>query len=161
MIRFIIPTFFGLGYINILPGTIGSLVAIPLAYYLLLTGGFFFLIMCGIGMFFLGWWSTNLYIGKSSKDTDPSEIIVDEVVGQWLSLLPFLFFSVAQKEIDYLLNDVGWLLSFILFRFFDILKPWPVNWADKMKTSLGVMLDDILAGIYAICIYLIIHFLLI
>ena len=109
MIRFIIPTFFGLGYINILPGTIGSLVAIPLAYYLLLTGGFFFLIMCGIGMFFLGWWSTNSYIGKSSKDTDPSEIIVDEVVGQWLSLLPFLFFSVAQKEIDYLLNDVGWL----------------------------------------------------
>ena len=76
---------------------------------------------------------------------DPSEIIIDEFIGQLLSLIPLLFLSNFKLNLDYLFELL--LFSFLLFRFFDILKPWPINIIDRSRTSLSILLDDMVAGL--------------
>ena len=87
---------------------------------------------------------------------DPSEIIIDEFLGQLISLSPILFINSFKLD---KVNFFGLLvLSFLLFRFFDILKPWPIYIVDKSRTSLSILLDDVIAGLFAstfIIIYLI------
>ena len=73
---------------------------------------------------------------------DPAEVIIDEFLGQLVSMIPI--FTLAQGIKSLLLYG---LISFILFRFFDIVKPWPISYFDNMKNPLGVILDDIVAGI--------------
>lgn len=142
-----IATFFWVGYLRPAPGTWGSLAAIPVAWGLHILGG---PILLGLGVilsFALGWWATALET-KGKTDQDPSEIVIDEVAGQWLAFLPV---SIGAAHVGASLTALwpGWIAAFILFRLFDIWKPGPVGWADRRGDALGVMLDDIIAGIFA------------
>lgn len=144
----IIATFFGVGLLKPAPGTWGSLTAIPVAWLLHGVGGFPLLVIaCGV-VFVLGWQAT-LQATKDKADHDPSEIVIDEVVGQWIALLPLsagLWFAGAAP---WVFPYPGWIAAFLLFRLFDIWKPGPVGWADRKNTAMGVMLDDVIAGAMA------------
>ena len=83
-----------------------------------------------------------------SDDHDPSEIVVDELVGQWIALLP-LSYAAWSMGINILAMWPGWIAAFALFRLFDIWKPGPIGWADRRGDALGVMLDDVIAGFFA------------
>ena len=144
----IFTSFFGAGWLPKFPGTWGSIAAIPFAYILHILGGALWIAIACVICFLLGWWATKLQT-QNSDDHDPSEIVIDEVVGQWLAILPLSYlFEIASKN-AFLLPFPGVITAFILFRLFDIWKPWPVSWADNMDTPLGVMLDDVIAGIMA------------
>ena len=100
-------------------------------------------------LFVVGWWSADK-AETILKQKDPKQVVVDEVVGQWITLLAVTT------------NPFSYLFGFAFFRVFDILKPFPVSWADRqLKGGLGIMLDDVLAGIYgAISLYYTSRFLL-
>ncbi|OAN74664.1 phosphatidylglycerophosphatase A [Sulfitobacter sp. EhC04] len=148
-----IGTVFGVGYIRPAPGTWGSLVALPWGWLLHVLGGFPLLVIAVIAGFAKGWWATAK-MTAGSDDHDPSEIVVDEVVGQWIALLP-LSYAAWTRGLDMLVMWPGWIAAFVLFRLFDIWKPWLVGWADRRGDALGVMLDDVIAGIFAaLCVML-------
>ena len=133
----IVSTWFGCGFIKLAPGTIGSIAAVLLAWVLAELGGVLTLIIVTTVLFLIGIWAAHTYV-LTVQDEDPPQVVIDEVVGQCLTLL------VVPVDVLY------YLIGFVLFRLFDIIKPWPVNWADKnIKGGLGIMLDDVLAGIYA------------
>ena len=136
-------SWFGLGLLGRAPGTLGSLGAMPLAAALVLTGGPWTLFAGAVLVFFLGWRLTVLHLRDVTEIKDPQWIVIDEVAAQWavLATLPF---------------SLPWFAAgFVAFRFFDIVKPWPVSWADrKIGGGLGVMFDDVLAALYAIAILL-------
>ncbi len=144
----IIATVFGVGLIPFAPGTFGSLLALPLAYGLHVFGGFPMLLMATSLIFLLGWAATIHYT-KTTDSHDPSEVVIDEVAGQWVALLPvsgglwFMGFD------PWVFPYPGWVSAFILFRLFDIWKPLWVGWADRLDTPMGVMLDDVIAGGFA------------
>ncbi|MDF3413689.1 phosphatidylglycerophosphatase A [Sulfitobacter sp. M57] len=142
-----IGTVMGVGHIRPAPGTWGSLVALPWAWLLHVIGGLPLLALAIVVGFFKGWWATAR-MTAGQDDHDPSEIVVDEVVGQWIALLP-LSYAAWSMEISILAMWPGWIAAFALFRLFDITKLGPVGWADRMNTPLGVMLDDVIAGIFA------------
>lgn len=138
-----IATWFGCGLSPIVSGTAGSLGALPFAFAIHYYLGNNALFLASLGMFALGVWASNQYLAHMQCGEDPREIVVDEVAGQWL-LLSVLMPSPA-----------SYLLGFVLFRAFDIVKPWPVSYADSnIKGGMGVMLDDMLAALYPIMVYL-------
>ncbi len=143
----VIATFFGVGYLRPAPGTWGSLAALPAAYLLHLLGGFALLAIGTLVAFLAGWWVTAAAT-KGEKDHDPSEIVIDEVAGQWLALWA-LSWPASAHGLAILALWPGWVTAFVLFRLFDIWKPGPVGWADRRGDALGVMLDDIIAGVMA------------
>lgn len=133
----LIATWFGAGLLPGAPGTWGSLAALPFAWLLHWGLGPFGLLAAVAVAFVLGLWSVGRVAGGAAGD-DPAQVVIDEVAGQWLTLL----FVGPHLPL--------YLAGFLLFRLADILKPWPVCWVDRaMKGPLGVMLDDILAGVYA------------
>lgn len=142
-----IGTVFGIGYLRPAPGTWGSLAALPLAWALHLAGGFPLLIMATAAVFILGVWATT-EMTEGSDDHDPSEIVIDEVAGQFIALLP-LSSAAGKLGIDITVLWPGWIAAFLLFRLFDIWKPGPIGWADRRGDPLGVMLDDVIAGAFA------------
>ncbi len=148
----LIATFCYVGLIRPAPGTWGSLAALPLAWLLHWVGGFPLLLVASVAVFALGYWATKVETAAGG-DPDPSEIVIDEVVGQWIALFPLsagLWFAGAAPHV---FPWPGWVGGFLLFRLFDIWKPWPVSWADGLHGPMGVMLDDVLAGIMAaICV---------
>ena len=154
MMRFI-ATFGFVGLIPVAPGTFGSLAALPCAWILHWIGGFPALVIATIAVLGIGLWATTDLSAIAGADPDPSEIVVVEVVGQWIALVPLsagLWFAGAAGHV---FPWPGWLAGFVLFRLFDIWKPWPVSWADNLHSPLGVMLDDVLAGVMAaICVAL-------
>ena len=143
----IIGTIFGVGYIRPAPGTWGSLVALPWAWLLHVLGGFPLLLLGVIAAFLKGWWATSK-MTEGSDDHDPSKIVIDEVVGQWIALLP-LSYAAWSNDISVHVMWPGWIAAFALFRLFDIWKPWIIGWADRRGDALGVMLDDVIAGVFA------------
>ncbi|WP_187431875.1 Phosphatidylglycerophosphatase A [Roseobacter fucihabitans] len=143
----LIATLAGVGYIRPAPGTWGSLVALPWGWLLHVLGGFPLLLLGVVVAFAKGWWATA-QMTKDSADHDPSEIVVDELVGQWIALLP-LSYAAWSMGLNILVMWPGWIAAFALFRLFDILKPGPVGWADRRGDALGVMLDDVIAGFFA------------
>jgi len=153
MTRFI-ATWFYSGLLKPAPGTWGSLASLPFAYAMLWAGwGIWHLLGICTVIFLLGWWATHEET-KDKDDHDPSEIVIDEVVGQWLAIsVLFCFntmFSLSEKSDFQSLEFFVWFFTgFALFRLFDIWKPFPVSWADKKTTAFGVMFDDVLAGIMA------------
>ena len=144
----IIGTVFGVGYIRPAPGTWGSLVALPWAWLLHVLGGFPILLLGVIAAFLKGWWATSK-MTEGSDDHDPSEIVIDEVVGQWIALLP-LSYAAWSNDIPVHVMWPGWIAAFALFRLFDIWKPWPIRDLDhRLGGGLGIMLDDLAAALYA------------
>lgn len=141
----IIATFFYTGLLPKAPGTWGSLAALPFAVILHNWGGFYALLLASIIVFFIGWWATiKETVGKDNHD--PGEIVIDEVAGQWITLLPSSYMFTRH---DLPMIWPALVAGFIFFRLFDIFKPWPISWADNKETAFGVMLDDVLAGILA------------
>lgn len=139
-----IATFGYVGLFPFAPGTAGSLAALPFGLALLALGGASALLAGAVFAFGLGWWATGA-MTAGLADHDPSEIVIDEVAGQWLALLPL-----ATLPALWTTNAmVALAAGFVLFRLFDITKPFPVSWADNMTTPFGVMFDDILAGLMA------------
>lgn len=131
-------TWFGAGFSFHAPGTMGSLNALPMAALIAWLAGSQALAIAAIVPFILGMIYTARYLRAEPTATDPQWIVIDEVVGLWITL------AVVP------LNVIWYALGFGLFRLFDITKPWPVSWADRsVPGALGMMLDDVLAGLYA------------
>jgi len=130
---------FGSGLSPWAPGTTGSLAA--LLPWLALRDLEWPAYIAVIALAFaLGVWVSNVVIARLRID-DPGVVVWDEFVGQWIALLPLV---VAPRNWPWV------VVGFALFRLFDICKPWPVSWADRrVKGGFGVMLDDVLAGVYA------------
>ncbi len=142
-----IATVGGTGYLRPAPGTWGSLAALPLAYGLHQLGGFPLLAIATVICTVLGIWATaEMTRGKANHD--PSEIVVDEVAGQWLAIWA-ISYPAWSKGIEITALWPGWIAAFVLFRLFDIWKPGPVGWADRKEGPVGVMMDDVIAGFLA------------
>ncbi|GAB6053337.1 hypothetical protein JCM17960_21570 [Magnetospira thiophila] len=133
----LLATWFGSGLLPKMPGTWGSLAALPFAWVLMGIGGWPLLLLATLVIFPVGVWSGGAYAARQGRE-DPGPVVIDEVAGQWLTL--------CVVPLDPLLFGLG----FVLFRLADIFKPWPVSVADRrIKGGLGIMLDDILAAVYA------------
>ncbi|SIT78934.1 phosphatidylglycerophosphatase A [Yoonia rosea] len=143
----LIATFFYVGHIRPAPGTWGSLAALPAGWAIYTLFGPWGLIAGIVLSYVLGVWATGVET-KGKDNHDPSEIVIDEVCGQWIALLP-LAFGAARQDVDILLLWPGWVAAFALFRLFDITKWGPIGWADRIHGPTGVMLDDVIAGIFA------------
>lgn len=127
-------TWFGAGLAPRAPGTFGTLAAIPLI--LIYRFGPAWSVAALMGIMAVAVWSAHR-TGELLGREDPSQVVIDEAAGLFVTLflLPITWESV--------------LLGFILFRFFDIVKPWPVRQSERLKGGLGIVVDDLLAGIYA------------
>jgi len=140
----IIATYFGLGLSPKAPGTVGSIGTLPLAFVLCYFFGALGIIVAAIPIAVVGIYATDVLI-RDQEEKDPGKVVVDEVVGQ---LLAFLFVADALRG-----NTDDWwlyLVGLAAFRFFDICKMGPVKWFDsKMKNAVGVMMDDVCAGLLA------------
>lgn len=143
----IIATFFYTGYLKPAPGTWGSLAGLIVAYPLLSWLGYWGLLVAIAVAYALGYWAT-IQETKGQTNHDPSEIVIDEVVGIWIALLPVAS-GAEMMGVPYTALWPGWIAAFALFRLFDIIKPWLVGWADRIDNATGVMLDDVIAGIFA------------
>ena len=131
-----IATWFGSGLLPGAPGTWGSLAALPFAAALAWFGGAWALSVATIVSFIVGVWASQRY-ADAIDSKDPGCVVIDEVAGQWLAILP-----VATNF---------WLypIAFLAFRLFDITKPWPAKNAENLPGGMGIMTDDIVAGVYA------------
>ena len=145
-----------IGKIKYAPGTFASLISCFLFLFLINIFHIAFLLLIMIIIFFYSFIAINNSFGEFESD-DPKEIVIDEVLGQMLVLLAMPIY-----EILYPLPGLYYyILSFLLFRLFDVWKPFPVSYADnKIKGTLGIMLDDILAALYSILIMIVIFFFL-
>ena len=143
----IISTLFYIGFLTKMPGTLGSMVGLFFGALILMYFKYEFFLMFFLMITVIGLYSVNQY-QKTAGKSDKSEIIIDEFVGQ---LVPLMIIDI---------NLVNLFLSFILFRFFDILKFYPANVVDrKYSNYFGVILDDIIAGIQASLVILLFYFL--
>ena len=141
-----LATWGSLGLLKPGPGTWGTLGALPFGYALLFFGGIPALLIASVTVFILGLWSAK-HFEQMVREKDSGMVVIDEVVGMWVTLIPAL------------LTPLSFILAFILFRLFDILKPWPICWLDKkFKGAIGVMIDDVMAGIYAALVLMGLHY---
>lgn len=137
----LVATFFGAGTFPAASGTFGSMAALPFGIALLQIPapyGRFVLLVAVTGVLLLGVWASGRYCA-ATEQPDSGDVVIDEVAGQWLALV----FAAPD-------NPWHFLAAFLLFRFFDIVKLWPASWAqDHLPGGWGVMMDDIVAGLYA------------
>lgn len=135
------------GHLRPAPGTFGSLAALILALPFLYVGSLFLFLLAIALVWIIGHQATTAYVHDTGRH-DPSELVIDEVVGQWIGLLPVVLMTTG-------ISLLHLLLAFLLFRGFDIVKPWPIAWVDQsLQGATGVMLDDVFAGIAAaLCLY--------
>jgi len=145
----VVSSVFGIGFFDIAPGTIMSAIAVPLAVLIAIYGGGGMGVLASsIIVLVIGILSCADYVRETGR-VDPSECVIDELAGQWLACaFALLTFGGLLPPTRNLLLPFG--LAFALFRLFDIWKPWPVSWAENnLKGGLGVMMDDIVAGLMA------------
>ena len=149
-------TFFMIGKVKYAPGTLASLITCVLFFILINIFSFTIIFLFTLVIFLYSFIAINNSF-KEFKSEDPQEIVIDEVVGQMLPLL-----AIPIYETLYPLPTIYYCFSsFVLFRIFDIYKFFPINYIDNnVKGALGIMLDDIFAGIYSIIIIIIIFFFL-
>ena len=154
----IFVTCFGIGKIKFAPGTFSSLVTSVILFYsfhvLNISNESILYILLII--FFYSFYAVNNYI-KDNNNKDPKEVVVDEVIGQ---SIPIYLYELAHESSTNTQEAVlSYLYIFLLFRFFDIKKPFPANYIDKnLKNSLGVILDDVIAGFYVVLTLIIFMF---
>ena len=144
----LIGTVCGIGYLRPAPGTWGSLAALPMVQVLHELGGFPLLVIATLAVFIAGLWATREMTG-GKDDHDPSEIVIDEVAGQFIALWGISYLSWT-NGFEIMMFWPECVVGFVLFRLFDIVKPGPVGWADRRKDPMGVMLDDVFAGVLAV-----------
>lgn len=151
----LIATFFYVGLLRPASGTWASAAALLLGMVILRYLGFAALVLATLAATMLGFWACQVELNDRPGE-DPSEIVIDEVAGQWLTLLfpaaGFYFSAMGQSLLQ---SGAGWLpwpayvVPFVLFRLFDIWKPWLVGRADRRGDAAGVMIDDLWAGLFA------------
>lgn len=141
--------FFGVGLLRPAPGTWGSAAAILLGLMIDRTFGVFALLGATILITALGFWACAREL-RDRPGADPGEIVIDEVAGQWIALL-FPAFAFWNRGLDDWAYSAwpGWVAAFLFFRLFDIWKPWIIGRADRRGDAAGVMLDDLIAGVFA------------
>lgn len=156
-INLIFSTFVGVGYIRIAPGTFASLITSVILFYLFRFSNLFesFIIVCLIIVFFFFY---SLYAIKSLeshfKQKDAKQIVIDEVIGQSIPILLIEYIAFLQTQ-SFGADLYLYIISFILFRFFDILKPFPIGYFDKnYKNSFGILFDDVLSGVFTLVVIL-------
>lgn len=154
MIARLIGTVGHVGYLRPAPGTWGSAVAIPIAWVIWALLGPVLLALLTFLAFLAGLWATREII-STGDNHDPSEVVIDELVGQWIALLPVAVGASVMNAPFWALWP-GIIVAFGAFRLFDIWKPGPIGWADRRGDALGVMLDDVIAGIFAAAVVLIV-----
>ena len=143
-------TMLGLGKIKFIPGTIGSLATVITLYVIFhilnVTSNF---VLLGLVIIFIySFPAVSSYI-KNNENKDPGEIVIDELIGQSIPIFAYEISHGTEKSSDEAL--IFYCISFVLFRFFDIVKPFPVSFFDKnFKNSFGVIMDDVCAGLYVI-----------
>ncbi len=151
-IIFLFVTIFGIGKLSKIPGSIASLVTVFFLFFVFHVVNFspnYFIIFL-IAVFFASLFLINKYI-ENSETKDPKEIVIDEFIGQ---SIPISLYEVAHASA----KDNGeifkiYFIIFILFRIFDIVKPYPVSYYDQnFKNSIGVVMDDVCAGLYVVAI---------
>jgi len=151
-INFLFVTLFGIGRIKKIPGSIASLATIFFLFFLfhiLNVSPNIFLILLII-IFFISLYSVKIFI-RDLTNKDPKEIVIDEFIGQSIPICLYEISHNTEKEIEQILKF--YLIMFVLFRIFDIIKPFPVSYYDKsFKNSFGVIMDDVCAGLYVVAI---------
>ena len=141
---FFIASLGGIGLIRFAPGTFGSIFSWFLFIYL---SHYLNMIVLTSLMFFLGIWVCEI-ISKDLEEKDDKSIVVDELIGMWIALMPTVYFADTQAE-----RTTIAILALVLFRFFDIVKPYPINLLDqKFKNGFGIVIDDVAAGIITLVI---------
>lgn len=131
---------FGIGFLPI-PGTMGSLITIIIYYLFYNYLNIIFFLFFIIFVFFYSYYFLNKTLNQSFSSSDPKEIVIDEFIGQSIPLL------ICENNFFLI------ILSFLLFRLFDVSKPWPASYFDlKIKNATGVIMDDIIAGLYTFLI---------
>ena len=146
----LLVTMFGLGKIKFMPGTFGSLATTIILFYLFHTLNISsYIILIGLIIIFIySFYAVSTYT-NDNKNKDPEEIVIDEFLGQSIPIYLYEISHGTTKESNEAI--VYYSLFFILFRYFDIMKPFPVNFFDKnFKNSFGVIMDDICAGVYVV-----------
>jgi len=143
-------TMFGLGKISKIPGTFGSLVTVIILYLFFhifnLPQNFILIVL--IVIFVVSFLAVANHI-KDNKNKDPKEVIIDEFIGQSIPIYLYEISHGIEKSPNEALIFYG--ICFVLFRFFDIAKPFPVSFFDKnFKNSFGVIMDDVFAGFYVV-----------
>ncbi len=141
----LIATWFGCGYAPVAPGTAGSLAAVAIAMVLNVWFGIqpYWFGILALALLWPGIWSADVVARQAGKK-DPGLVVVDEVIGQWVTI------AGAAR-----LNWKSWLAAFLLFRLFDIWKPLPVRQLERLPGGTGIVADDVMAGVYgAIAIFI-------
>jgi|TARA_S200000501_G_scaffold269112_1_gene252817 phosphatidylglycerophosphatase A len=133
-------TLFGIGLISFAPGTFGSLIAIFIWYAFVNVFSIFYFIVLFLFILSVSFYFTDIYL-ENYRKKDPSEVVIDEFLGQSIPLLFMVNFNMYEV-----------LIAFVTFRFFDIYKIYPINKMEDIRGSYGVILDDIVAGIYSLIV---------
>tara|TARA_B100000287_G_C20582262_1_gene760833 strand:- start:142 stop:636 length:495 start_codon:yes stop_codon:yes gene_type:complete len=152
-INFLFVTLFGIGKIKKIPGSIASLVTTLFLFFL-----FHFLnvspniiLISVIIIFLISIYAVNIFI-KDLDNKDPKEIVIDEFIGQSIPICLYEIAHEGSKETNLVLTF--YFIMFVLFRIFDIVKPYPVSYYDKnFKNSFGVIMDDVCAGLYVVAVF--------
>jgi phosphatidylglycerophosphatase A len=132
----VLATWFGCGYAPKGPGTAGSLGALLIAWPLRHQPSWFFALLALIFLAPAIWSASSTALQVNKKD--PQIVVIDEVIGQWIALAGAAMYSPA-----------AWITAFLLFRGFDIWKPWPIRQLERLPSGTGIVMDDVMAGIYA------------
>ena len=151
-IIFIFVTLFGIGKIKKIPGSFASLATTLFLYFLfhILNIPPNIILISIIFIFFISIYTVNIFI-KNMENKDPKEVVIDEFIGQSIPICLYEIAHEGNKETDKVL--IFYFVMFILFRIFDIVKPYPVSYYDKnFKNSFGVIMDDVAAGLYVVAV---------
>ena len=151
-INFLFVTLFGIGKIKKIPGSFASLATTIFLFFLFHILNFSpnIVLFSIIIIFFISLYAVNIFI-KNLTNKDPKEVVIDEFIGQSIPICLYEIAHNVPKETDQVLTS--YFIMFILFRIFDIVKPYPVSYYDKnFKNSFGVIMDDVCAGLYVVAI---------
>jgi len=151
-LNFLFVTLFGIGKIKKIPGSVASLATILFLFFLFHVLNFSPNIVLPLIVitFFISLYSINMFI-KDLTQKDPKEVVIDEFIGQSIPICLYEIAHNVPRETDQVLKF--YFIMFVLFRIFDITKPFPVNYYDKnFKNSFGVIMDDVCAGLYVVAI---------
>ncbi len=151
-INFLFVTMLGMGKIKKIPGSVASLATTIFLFFLLhmLKIPANFILVFVIIIFFISLYAVNIFI-KDLDNKDPKEIVIDEFIGQSIPICLYEIAHEGSKETSQVLTF--YFIMFILFRIFDIVKPYPVSYYDKnFKNSFGVIMDDVAAGLYVVAV---------
>tara|TARA_B100001094_G_scaffold304691_1_gene333882 strand:+ start:894 stop:1397 length:504 start_codon:yes stop_codon:yes gene_type:complete len=143
-------TMFGLGKVRFIPGTFGSLATIIILYFFfhIINVSSNFILLGLVIIFIYSFYAVASHI-QDSDNKDPGEIIIDEFIGQSIPIYLYEISHGIEKSSSE--SIIFYLVCFFLFRYFDIIKPFPVNFFDRnFKNSFGVIMDDVCAGFYVV-----------